>query len=112
MSFEKLATTFIDIIETRKIKDSSGFVTTVDEILASVRAYKEQRHGTEKWANRAVFSTATALFRFRKIPDVEVTTNLIIACDTDRYNILSVENVKNRGMYTECLCEVKPSGKI
>lgn len=104
MSFGKM-TTFIDIIEVQKIKDSSGFVTNQDVILASVKAYKEMRHGTEKWANRATFSKATALFRFRKIPSVNVTTAHVIVCDTGRYNILSVEDIKNRGMYTECLCD-------
>ena len=34
-------TTFIDIIEPRKVKDESGFITVQDVILASVRAYKE-----------------------------------------------------------------------
>jgi head-tail adaptor len=112
VSFGKIKT-FIDIIETQKIKDESGFVTTKDIILASVRAYKEIRSGTEKWANRAAFSTATALFRFRKIPGIEITTKLFIVCDTGRYNILSVEDVRNRGMYTEVLCdEVVLSGKL
>jgi hypothetical protein len=30
---------------------------------------------------------------------------MIIVCDTGRYNIVSVEDVKNRGMYIEVLCE-------
>ena len=105
MSFGKLSGTFIDIIEERKIKDSSGFVTNQDEILASVRAYKEFRHGNLQWANRSTFSKASVLFRFRKIPDIEVKSNFIITCDTGRYRILSVEDVKNRQMYTEALCE-------
>ena len=45
MSLGKM-TTFIDIIEPRKIKDESGFITVQDMVLASVRAYKEMRHGT------------------------------------------------------------------
>ena len=110
MSFGKI-NSFIDIIEERKVKDSSGFVTNDDVILASVRAYKEMRHGTVAWANRAVFSKATVLFRFRKIPGVEVATNHIIVCDTGRYRILSVEDVKGRKFYCEVLCEeVKISG--
>lgn len=104
MSFGKM-TIFIDIIEPLKTKDESGFITTYDIILASVRAYKEMRHGNRMWANRAAFSKATALFRFRKIPDLEVKTNQVIVCDTGRYRILSVEDVKNRGIYTEVLCD-------
>ena len=113
MSLGKLSSTFIDIIEERKVKDSSGFVTNQDVILASVRAYKEMRHGTLAWANRAVFSKATLLFRFRKIPGIEITTAHILVCDTGRYRILSVEDIKNRKFYIEVLCEeVKLSGSV
>ena len=66
--------TFIDIVSTAPVKDAEGFVTTGDNILASVRAYKEDRHGSERWANMAAFAEASALFRFRKIPGVTVYT--------------------------------------
>lgn len=103
--------TFIDIIEKVNIKDSEGFSIETDNILASVRAYREGRHGNEKWANRATFSEATDLFRFRFIPDVTVTTAMVIVCEDGRFEITSVEDVKGRGMYTEVLAkEVKPSG--
>lgn len=106
-------TTFIDIIEPRKVKDESGFITVQDVILASVRAYKEMRHGTRVWANRATFSKATVLFRFRKIDSLKIDTSHVIVCDTGRYRIFSVEDVKNRGMYIEALCdEDKISGTI
>ena len=75
-------TTFIDIIEPRKIKDESGFVVIQDIILASVRAYKEMRHGTRVWANRAAFSKASVLFRFRKIPNLKIKESHVIVCDT------------------------------
>lgn len=104
MSFGKM-NTFCDIITTEPVKDDEGFVNTGDTVLASLRAYKEERHGNEKWANRAAFSTATALFRFREMPSLEMTTSLYIVCDTGRYRILSVEDVKGRGMYIEVLAE-------
>nr|DAQ42299.1 MAG TPA: Putative head tail adaptor [Caudoviricetes sp.] len=104
MSFGKM-NTFIDIISAEPVKDDEGFVNTGDTVLASVRAYKEDRHGNEKWANRAAFSTATALFRFRKVPDLIVTTSLYIICADGRFRILSVEDVKGRGMYVEVLAE-------
>lgn len=104
MSFGKM-NTFIDIISTEPTKDDEGFVNTGDTVLASLRAYKEDRHGNEKWANRAAFSTATALFRFRKQPDLTITTSLYIACQGNRYRIHSVEDVKGRGMYVEVLAE-------
>lgn len=110
MSFGKM-NTFIDIIEKVTINDSEGFSTEIDNIVATIRAYREGRHGTEMWANRATFSEATDLFRFRCIPGVTVTTSMLIACENGRFEITSVEDVKGRGMYTEVLAkEVKPSG--
>ena len=103
--------TFIDIIERINVIDGEGFSMEADNIMASVRAYREGRHGNEKWANRATFSEATDLFRFRFIPDVTVTTSMLIVCDDGRFEITSVEDVKGRGMYIEVLAkEVKPSG--
>lgn len=110
MSFGKM-NTFIVIIEKVSIKDKEGFSIKTDNIVASVRAYREGRHGNEKWANRAAFSEATDLFRFRCLPDITVTTAMIIACDDGRFEITSVEDIKGRGMYIEVLAkEVKPSG--
>ena len=104
MSFGKM-NGFADIVETRQIKDSEGFSTTQDEVLASVRVYREGRHGTQKWANRAAFSEATDLFRFRCIPGLTVTTDQFLICDDCRYDIVSVEDVKGRGMYIEVLAK-------
>ena len=110
MSYGKM-NTFIDIVEKVTMKDQEGFRTEVDNIIASVRAYREGRHGNEKWANRATFSEATDLFRFRRIPNVIVTTAMVVVNKDDRFEITSVEDVKERGMYLEILAkEVKPSG--
>ena len=110
MSFGKM-NTLIDIVEKVTIKDTEGFRTEVDNIVASVRAYREGRHGNEKWANRAQFSEATDLFCFRRIPNVAVTTAMVVVNNEGRFEITSVEDVKGRGMYIEVLAkEVKPSG--
>jgi len=102
---------FIDIIERVTVKDPEGFKTEVDNIVASVRAYREGRHGNEKWANRASFSEATDLFRFRCIPGTTITTTMVIIHIDKRFEITSVEDVKGRGMYIEVLAkEVVPSG--
>ena len=110
MSFGKMNTP-IDIISTAPAKDADGFATQGDHAIASIRAYKEDRHGDERWANMAAFSEATALFRFRKIPGVEITTSLFIVCGDERYRIISAENVRGRGMYVEVLAE-KQEGTV
>ena len=110
MSYGKM-NTFIDIMEKVTTKDPEGFRTEVDNIVASVRAYREGRHGNEKWANRAAFSEATDLFRFRCIPGVTITTSMVVVNGDGRFEIASVEDVKGRGMYIEVLAkEVKPGG--
>lgn len=40
--------TFIDIVEKQKVLDAEGFSTITDVVIASVRAYREGRHGNEK----------------------------------------------------------------
>jgi len=110
MSFGKMNTT-IEIARKGSTTDDEGFATGGNTVLARVRAYREGRHGSEKWANRAVFSSATDLFRFRVIPQLEVTTELRILCNGHIFEITSVEDVKGRGMYIEVLAkEVEPSG--
>ena len=103
--------TIIDLVEKVTMKDAEGFRTEVDNIIASVKAYREGRHGNEKWANRASFSEATDLFRCGRIPGVTITTAMIVVNKEGRFEITSVEDVKGRGMYIEVLAkEVKPSG--
>ena len=104
MSFEKM-NGFADIVKAKQVKDSEGFTHSEDEVLASIRIYREGRHGSERWANLAAFSEATDLFRFRCIPRLTVTTDHILVTENGRYDIVSVENVKGRGMYTEVLAK-------
>ena len=110
MSFGKMNTT-IDIISTIISTDDEGFRKVDEKVLCTVHAYREGRHGNEKWANRATFTDATDLFRLRKIPFFTIETDMRIRCDDKVFEITSVEDVKGRGMYIEVLCrEVKPSG--
>lgn len=94
---------FIEIISTGPIKDSDGFVSNGDTVIANVRAYFEQKNSTERWLNMAQKSEADALFRIRCIPGIELTNRHVIICNGERYNIFSVENVKSKGMYLEIL---------
>ncbi|MGN0449922.1 MAG: phage head closure protein [Ruminococcus sp.] len=110
MSFGKM-NSFIEIVKKSIDTDNEGFKTEIMKTVAKVRAYREGRHGSEKWANRAAFSTATDLFRFRYIPNTDVTTDMLVLCNNRKFEISSVENVKGRNMYIEVLAkEVKPSG--
>ena len=104
MSFGKMST-LISIAEETIVKDAEGFATKTDTILASLHAYREGRPGSQKWVNRAAFSEATDLFCFRTIPGLPVTTEHVILCDGERYEITSVEDVKGRGMYLEVLAK-------
>jgi len=102
MSFGKLNTP-IYILSLTHGKDKDGFAVTSENVLACVRAYKEDKNSTEKWSNRAVLKDASALFRFRFIPGVQITTDMVIDCCDGRYNITSVENVRGRNMYYEVI---------
>ena len=102
MSFGKMNHS-ADIIKVQTIKDNEGFASKQDTVIATVRVYREGRHGSVRWANLAAFSDATDLFRFRTIPGIKITTGHIIVCDDERFGIISVEDVKGRKMYTEVL---------
>jgi head-tail adaptor len=104
MSYGKMSS-FIDIVSAAPSKDAEGFSASGDAVVATVRAYKEERHGNERWANMAAFSSATAMFRFRIIPGITVTSAHAIKCNGERYRIISAEDVRGRGMYTEVLAE-------
>ena len=111
MSYGKM-NTLVDIVKPTITTDEDGFRIVSDEVLATVRAYREGRHGSERWANRAAFTDATDLFRFRVIPKLSVTPDMALVCGEERFEITSVEDVKGRGMYVEVLArKVEPSGK-
>lgn len=85
--------------------DSEGFSSQRVAVLANIRVFVEGRHGSERWANLAAFSEATELFRFRRIPNVKVTTKQYIIFNDEEYDILSIEDVKGRNMYIEVLAK-------
>jgi head-tail adaptor len=103
--------TFIEIISVEPNKDSDGFVNHGDTVLASVRAYFEQKNSTEKWRNMSQNNEVNALFRIRCIPGLKLSKRHVIICDGRRYNIYSIENVRNRGLYLEILTQ-SVSGEV
>lgn len=104
MSFGKI-NKFIEIKEIQNVKDNDGFSTKQEVTIAKVRAYREGRHGSEKWANRTTFTEATDLFVIRTIPNIKLTTDMIIFCDDENFEITSIEDVKGRNMYVEILAK-------
>ena len=95
----------IEIYSTATGKDAEGFATKEEQLLFITKAYKKEQRGSEAWKNRAAFSTATTLFRFRKPPELEILTEHRLLCKGVWYNILSVEDVRDKGMYVEVLVE-------
>ena len=104
MSFGKMSSVFT-LYSPAPTKDEEGFVVPGETLLATGRAYFEPKNSTEKWRNNAVFAEASALFRFRAIPGLTVDTTMFILCGGERYNIISAEDVRGRGMYVEVLAE-------
>jgi len=98
MSFGKMSTR-IDIINNVLVKDDEGFSSKGEEIVASVRAYKDEQHASRKWTNMAAYTKANATFQIRKIPDVYIEPGMLIKCETGEYKIISVEIIK--GIYIE-----------
>lgn len=104
MSFGKM-NSFIDLGIMKRMQDEDGFTYSIYDNVASVRAYHEGKHGSQRWANISSFSIATDLFRFRIIPELHLTTDYILFCNDEKYDIVSVEDVKGRGMYVEVLAK-------
>ena len=109
MSISKLSVT-INIISATPTKDAEGFAVSDEKIIATVRAEKDDRHGSETQTNMATFSTAVTRFRFRRIPGVEVTAAHTIRCEGEVYRITSVLTV--RGLVVEAMTEkIERSGR-
>ncbi|MGI6786540.1 MAG: head-tail adaptor protein [Gleimia sp.] len=90
----------IDLIAPVTMRDKAGFTTTSDQIIATVRAYRETRHASAARVNRAAYTKATVLFRIRAIPGLKVTEAMEIATHDGRYVIDTVETI---GRYIEIL---------
>jgi hypothetical protein len=98
----------INIVSVETVKDSAGFASYADNVIASLKAVKEYIKGAEKELNDSVFSGSNVIFKFRRINGVEVTPAHIITYGAERYRILSVKEI-NR-MYIEAETEkVSPS---
>jgi hypothetical protein len=102
MSFGKM-NTIIEIKDSVLVKDSEGFSNKEESLILRSRAYKEERHGSRKWANMAAYTKANATFQIRKVPNITLTPGMMIYCDDGSYKILSVEAIGN--LYLELAAE-------
>jgi acyl-CoA reductase-like NAD-dependent aldehyde dehydrogenase len=101
--------TTIDLIKPVTQRDQAGFITTTDQMVATVRAYVELRHASAAWVDRAAYTRADRLFRIRQIPHVTVDESMEIAAPDGRYIIDTVEQV---GRYIEILAHhAVPEGR-
>ena len=98
-------TDFAKIVSRVVSTDSEGFKTETDTVIAEIRCFHEGRHASRRWANLAAFSEATDRFVARVMPGVTVLPGYYLDCGGSRYKIISVENVKGRGIYLEILAK-------
>lgn len=101
---------FIELKTIESITDEDGYDIITEVSLATVRAYREERHASTYWAHLALYTQATNMFRFRRIPGLRLTSAVLLFCENKRFEISSVENVKGKGMYIEVLATEKKIG--
>lgn len=89
-----------DLIIPVPVRNAAGFTSSTAQVAASVRAYREVRHASSAWVNRAAYTQATLLFRIRAIPGLEVTEAMESSTRGGRFVIDAVEVT---GRYVEIL---------
>ena len=107
--------TRIDIVRTYSETDDDAFDGPEHDIVlaANVWACREKKRGTKFWASKvAVFAETDVMFMFRRIPDVELDTTLVIICKGKRHEIMHVNDDDPRRLYDEVLtkCVVPSKG--
>lgn len=100
MSIGKLNTP-IKIIKIINEKDSDGFSIKSKHQIAHMQAYFEIKNTTEKWSNRTILKDASALFIIRRNRTLQIDRTMFIECQGEQYQIVSIENVRNKNMYFE-----------
>lgn len=102
MSFGKM-NLIIEIKDSVLVRDSEGFSNKEESLILKTRAYKDERHGSRKWANMAAFTKADATFQIRKTPNTVIAAGMMIYCNDGAYKILSVEGIGH--LYLELAAE-------
>lgn len=79
--------------------DSGGFPASSGSSAATVWANWENVHGSEVWAAQSVQAVqpATVLIRYR----TGIDTTWLVLLGTERYEIVSIDDIQNRHEYLE-----------
>ena len=59
---------FIELFRVEQETDPDGFPVERDVLLASVRAYREDRYGSETWKNRSLFLRQRRFLESERFP--------------------------------------------
>ncbi len=97
----------VRIVEPLYGKDPDGFQTVSERTIAEILCRMEVKNATERWSNRADLREASSIFTFRSIPGMTITTRMVLMHGDDRYDILSVEDIRGRGMYTQIVAKLQ-----
>lgn len=96
-------------LQTREITESTGGFPSASWVtLAEVWAKWTNAHGSEVWAANAVQASAPATVLIRYRSDVDTTCAVLL--DGVRYEIVSVDNIQQRGEYMELKVQRMRSG--
>jgi len=96
---------FIELFRVEQETDPDGFPVERDVFLASVRAYREDRYGSETWKNRSLFRQQRRFLESGEFPASHSIPRCVVVTEDGRHNILSVEDIRRKGLYWEILAE-------
>jgi head-tail adaptor len=99
---------FMELVLPKVTTDAEGFGETEYEVIARIRAAKEDRRDwrtNEETISGATFSTERTKIQFRRISGVTVTTGHALIYNGEHYRIVAVDNDSGRGLYVFVLAE-------
>lgn len=106
MSYISDMHTQIRIVEPTYGKDADGFPTVSERTVAQIPCRMEVKNATEKWTLRSDLKEANAILTFRCIRGVTITRFMTVYIGDEMYDIVNVEDVRGRGMYTQLIVKL------
>ena len=99
---------FMELVIPKFENDDEGFGVKSYEVLARIRAAKEDRRDwrtNEDAINQATFATERTKIQFRRVSGVTVTPAHGLIFNGFYYRIVAVDNDSGRGLYVFVLAE-------